>query len=158
MEMYEKTSENLNKNIFILLSKISWGQQWWRKMKYCSLSLKWAFRGHILEENLISEEDISEEDISEEDILRRIFWGGYSEEDILRRTFWGGHSKEDILRRTFWEGHSEEDILRRTFWGGHFSGGYLWTEEEKYKIFVQLSWFLFKISRFLDRSTKLSHI
>ena len=115
MEMYEKTSENLNKNIFILLSKISWGQQWWRKMKYCSLSLKWAFRGHILEENLISEEDISEEDISEEDILRRIFWGGYSEEDILRRTFWGGHSEEDILRRTFWEGHSEEDILRRTF-------------------------------------------
>ena len=119
MEMYEKTSENLNKNIFILLSKISWGQQWWRKMKYCSLSLKWAFRGHILEENLISEEDISEEDISEEDILRRIFWGGYSEEDILRRIFWGGHSEEDILRGTFRRGHSEEDILRRTFWGGH---------------------------------------
>ena len=101
MEMYEKTSENLNKNIFILLSKISWGQQWWRKMKYCSLSLKWAFRGHILEENLISEEDISEEDISEEDILRRIFWGGHSEEDILRGTFRRGHSEEDILRRTF---------------------------------------------------------
>ena len=110
MGMYEKTCENLDKNIFILLNKISWGQQWWRKMKYCSLSLKWAFRGHILEENLISEEDISEEDISEEDILRRIFWGGYSEEDILRGTFRRGHSEEDILRRTFWGGHSEEDI------------------------------------------------